>query len=117
MNPVRRSIAGIAAAALTATGLSVLTVASAPSAHAEEVSIDDATFRWELNKESTGPSYFGGGNFFSAGRLGNPGEGNQLLNNADQGATWANTGRVDLTPDVRRVVLVVAAVCSSANGT
>lgn len=49
MKSPRRGIAGIAAAALTATGLSVLGVATAPAAHAEEVSIDAATFTWGLN--------------------------------------------------------------------
>lgn len=49
MKSARRGIAGVAAAALTATGLSVLGVATAPSAHAEEVSVDDASFTWGLN--------------------------------------------------------------------
>lgn len=52
MKTARRSIAGFAAAALTATGLSVLSVATAPTAHAdvaEEVSVDAATLTWGLN--------------------------------------------------------------------
>lgn len=49
MKTVRRGIAGIAAAALTAAGLSVLGVATAPAAHAEEVSITDASFTWGLS--------------------------------------------------------------------
>jgi len=49
MKTVRRGIAGIAAAALTAAGLSVLGVATAPSAHAEEVSISNASLTWGLS--------------------------------------------------------------------
>lgn len=49
MKSVRRSVAGLAAAALTATGLSVLSLANAPAAHADEVAVDDATFVWGLS--------------------------------------------------------------------
>jgi len=49
MKSARRGIGVIAAAALTATGLSVLGVATAPSAHAEEVSVDNASFTWGLS--------------------------------------------------------------------
>jgi len=49
MKTARRGIAGIAAGALAAAGLSVLGVAAAPSAHAEEVSIDAATLTWGLS--------------------------------------------------------------------
>lgn len=52
MKTARRGIAGFAAAALTATGLSVLSAATAPAAHAEvaeDVSVDAATLTWGLN--------------------------------------------------------------------
>lgn len=53
MKTARRGIAGFAAAALTATGLSVLSVATAPTAHSdaavEDVSVDAATLTWGLN--------------------------------------------------------------------
>jgi len=91
MKPVRRSIAGIAAAALSATGLTVLGVATAPSAHAEEVSIDDAVFRWGINKEAGSAGFAPGTwNLMSAGKLGDPGQGGMTLKTADEGATWSN---------------------------
>ncbi len=52
MKTARRGIAGFAAAALAATGLSVLSVATTPTAHAdpaEDVSVDAATLTWGLN--------------------------------------------------------------------
>lgn len=49
MKTVRRGIAGIAAAALTAAGLSVLGAATAPSAHAAPVTINNASFTWGLS--------------------------------------------------------------------
>ncbi len=90
MKTPRRGIAGIAAAALTATGLSVLGVSTAPAAHAAPITIDDAVFRWGLSNESNNSAFFGGSNFFAAGKIGNPGAGSQLLKDADQGATWQN---------------------------
>ncbi|MDN5745916.1 MAG: hypothetical protein L0H31_12425, partial [Nocardioidaceae bacterium] len=91
MKPVRRSIAGIAAAALSATGLTVLGVATAPSAHAAEVSVDDAVFRWGITKEAGSAGFAPGTwNLMSAGKIGDPGEGGVTLDPADEGATWSN---------------------------
>lgn len=91
MNPVRRSVAGLAAAALTATGLSVLSVATAPSAHATAVQVDDATLRWGINTEVNSASFAPGTwNLLSAGRIGNPGAGGKTLTSGDDGATWSN---------------------------
>ncbi|WP_182377402.1 Ig-like domain-containing protein [Nocardioides sp. WS12] len=90
MKSVRRSIAGIAAAALTTTGLSVLSLATAPEAHAAEVSVDDAVFRWGINTEASSAAFAPGHwNLASAGKVGNPGAGGQRLNSADDGATWS----------------------------
>ncbi|TYL51989.1 hypothetical protein FXB39_06150 [Nocardioides sp. BGMRC 2183] len=49
MNRLRRALAGTAAGAVAASGVAVLGVASAPAAHAEEVSITDAVFTWGLS--------------------------------------------------------------------
>lgn len=53
--------------------------------------IDDAQLRWGINNESNNKAFAPGTfNFFSAGKLGDPGEGNKLVNASDQGATWSN---------------------------
>jgi hypothetical protein len=90
--PVRRCLGAIAATTLTASTAAV--VATAPlagPAAAAPVTITDAELRWDLNKESTSGAFAPGSwNLFSAGRLGNPGQGGQTLSSADQGATWSN---------------------------
>lgn len=92
MKTVRRGIAGIAAAALTAAGLSVLGVATAPAAHAAGSElVDNATLRWGVSNESNNAGFAPGTwNLFSAGKLGDPGAGGQTLRSTDQGATWSN---------------------------
>ncbi|KRB79572.1 hypothetical protein ASE01_22830 [Nocardioides sp. Root190] len=90
MRTVRRGIAGIAAAALTATGLAVLGAATAPAAHAATVSVDDAVLRWGINVESGSAAFAPGTwNLMSAGKVGNPGK-SQALKTADEGATWTD---------------------------
>lgn len=89
MNRLRRVLAGTAAGAVAASGLSVLGVIAAPSASAESVTIDNAEFRWGVNNEANNGAYFGF-NLMSAGKIGNPGEGGQQLNTTSEGATWAN---------------------------
>lgn len=53
--------------------------------------VTDALLRWGINPESNNrgaaPGTF---NFFSAGKLSNPGSGGQLLTEASKGAKWAN---------------------------
>ncbi|MCR1784553.1 HtaA domain-containing protein [Nocardioides carbamazepini] len=106
MKSARRGIAGIAAAALTATGLSVLGVATAPSAHAEAVSVDNAVFRWGINKESGSAGFAPGTwNLMSAGKVGNPGAGGQTLKTADNGATWSNGAAANWTNTVGNVTV------------
>ncbi|MFT4083347.1 MAG: Ig-like domain-containing protein [Nocardioides sp.] len=84
----RRGLAGALTAALVGPGLVAL--AAAP-AHAESVEITDAQFRWGLNDESNNAAYYPGSyNFFSAGKIGNPGAGGKMLNSSDEGATWNN---------------------------
>ncbi|WP_418058134.1 Ig-like domain repeat protein [Pimelobacter simplex] len=92
MKTVRRGIAGIAAAALTAAGLSVLGVATAPAAHAATgVLVENATLRWGVSNESNNAGFAPGTwNLFSAGKLGDPTVGGVTLKTADQGATWSN---------------------------
>ncbi|WP_051217973.1 hypothetical protein [Nocardioides insulae] len=52
------------------------------------VEITDAQLRWGLNNESNNRAFAPGTyNFLSAGRLGDPGEGGQMLSDAD---TWPN---------------------------
>lgn len=84
---LRRALSGVLVTALAATGLATF---QASPAHAEETTISDAVFRWGINNESNNAAFFGGANYFSAGKIGDPGEGGQLLNNSDQGATWDN---------------------------
>ncbi|WP_377321331.1 Ig-like domain repeat protein [Pimelobacter simplex] len=92
MKTVRRGIAGIAAAALTAAGLSVLGVATAPSAHAAGSElVENATLRWGVSNESNNAGFAPGTwNLFSAGKLGDPTAGGATLKTADEGATWSN---------------------------
>lgn len=75
------------ALALGAGGL----VSTAPAAQAAVENVSGVQFRWGFNNESNNrgaaPGTF---NFFSAGKLGNPGEGGQALANASEGSTWAN---------------------------
>jgi hypothetical protein len=85
---VRRWLGAFAATTLVVSGAAVL--ATSP-AEAAPLTISDAELRWELNKESTAGAFAPGTwNLFSAGRLGNPGQGGQTLSSADQGATWGN---------------------------
>jgi hypothetical protein len=57
----------------------------------EAFEVTDAVLRWGVNHESNNrgaaPGTF---NFFSAGKLGNPGGGGQLLTDASGGDLWAN---------------------------
>lgn len=53
--------------------------------------VDDASLRWGINDESNNRAFAPGTyNFFSAGKIEDPGQGGQALSNADSGATWAN---------------------------
>ncbi len=106
MKSARRGIAGIAAAALTATGLSVLGVATASSAHAAEVSVDDAVFRWGINKEAGSAGFAPGTwNLMSAGKIGNPGAGGATLTSANNGATWTNGAAANWTNTAGNVTI------------
>jgi hypothetical protein len=91
MKSARRGIAGIAAAALTATGLSVLGMVTTPAAHAAPVTVDDAQLRWGINNETNAAGFAPGTwNLMSAGKIGDPGAGGKTLKAADNGATWTN---------------------------
>ncbi len=83
----RQGLAGIVATALTAAGM----IALASPSQAAETEVSGVQFRWGFNNESgnTGaaPATV---NLFSAGRLGNPGEGGRTLSSASLGATWNN---------------------------
>ena len=90
MNRLRRVLAGTAAGAVAASGLSVLGVIAAPTASAEAITVDDATFTWGINQETNSGAFAPGTwNLLSAGLVGNPG-GVSTLSSADAGATWAN---------------------------
>jgi len=53
--------------------------------------VTDAQVRWGVNDESNNRAFAPGTfNFFSAGRIGDPGAGNMKLNDSDRGATWSN---------------------------
>jgi hypothetical protein len=85
----RRRFSALAATVLLAGAGAVVT--TSPAAQAAPVTVTDAELRWELNKESTSGAFAPGTwNLFSAGRLGNPGQGGQTLSSTDQGATWSN---------------------------
>lgn len=49
MNRLRRVLAGTAAGAVAASGLSVLGVIAAPTASAEAITVDDASFTWGVS--------------------------------------------------------------------
>lgn len=62
-----------------------------PTIPATTRTIDDAQLRWGINNESNNKAFAPGTfNFLSAGKIGNPGEGNKQINPKDQGATWNN---------------------------
>lgn len=79
----------VTAASLALTAAMVAGASSA--AHADTVSVHGVQFRWGLNNESNNAAYAPGTfNFFSAGKIGDPGAGGQTLSDADQGSTWSN---------------------------
>lgn len=87
----RRLTGGIASVAVATAGLVGFGLTAAAPAHADEITIDNAELRWELNKESTAGAFAPGTwNLFSAGKIGDPGEGAKTLTVADAGATWSN---------------------------
>ncbi|MDQ6522061.1 hypothetical protein RB608_00540 [Nocardioides sp. LHD-245] len=105
MKSPRRGIAGIAAAALTATGLSVLGAATAP-AHAAPVAVDDAQLRWGINNEANAAGFAPGTwNLMSAGKIGDPGAGGKTLKAADNGATWSNDAPAGWTSSAGNVTV------------
>ncbi|MFI5426253.1 hypothetical protein [Aeromicrobium sp. UC242_57] len=58
--------------------------------------IDDAQLRWGINNESNNKAFAPGTfNFLSAGKIGDPGEGNKQISTSDQGATWNNGKAAD----------------------
>jgi hypothetical protein len=66
-------------------------VSLASPSQAAEIDISGVQFRWGFNNESNNTGAAPGTvNLFSAGKIGDPGAGGQLLNSANQGATWAN---------------------------
>lgn len=82
-----KSLRSLALLAAAAVGLTVLT-ATVP-AQAASVAVSDAQFRWGFNNESSNRAFNGGWNFFSAGKLGNPGAGGNDLKASADGATWS----------------------------
>lgn len=87
----RRLTGGIASVAVVTAGLVGVGLTVAAPAHADQTTIDNAELRWDINKESTSGAFAPGTwNLFSAGKLGNPGAGSQMLTTSDGGATWSN---------------------------
>jgi hypothetical protein len=90
---IRRVIVAVIAliVALTPVGAPGGSPLGPLAAAAETVDVSDVQFRWGINNESNNrgaaPGTF---NFFSAGMLGDPGAGGQLLSNSDNGWTWSN---------------------------
>ncbi|MDP4032973.1 MAG: hypothetical protein Q8P60_09035, partial [Pseudorhodobacter sp.] len=77
--------------ALTAAGLTGAGIATATSANAAETAVDNVQFRWGVSNEANNAGFAPGTwNLFSAGRIGDPGEGGRTLVTANQGATWSN---------------------------
>lgn len=87
----RRLTSGMLAVALTVAGLTGAGIPTATSAHAAENAVDNVQFRWGISNEANNAGFAPGTwNLFSAGRIGDPGEGGRTLVTADQGATWNN---------------------------
>jgi hypothetical protein len=85
-------MAGLAAA-LASSGLVAL---SAGTAQAAAIEVDGVQFRWGINQEANSAGFAPGSfNFLSAGILGNPGAGSQILTPASQGALWSNGAAAD----------------------
>lgn len=90
---MRRKIPGVAATAvaalvLLAAGPLAVPVQAAPDDPAPGT-LTDAQFRWGVNNESNNAAFAPGTfNHFSAGKIGDPGEGGQKL--VKPGATWSN---------------------------
>jgi hypothetical protein len=79
-------------ATATATVTETATVTATPSAAPTSAfTVSDALLRWGINNETNNrgaaPGTF---NLISAGRIGDPGAGGQLLTDASSGASWAN---------------------------
>ena len=88
---LRRFASGVTSVGLAVAGLATVGLASAAPAQADEAAITNAELRWSISTESLSAAYAPGAwNLFSAGKLANPGEGSQMLNQADSGATWLN---------------------------
>ncbi|MCD4526970.1 Ig-like domain repeat protein [Nocardioides sp. cx-173] len=87
----RRGVAATVAGALASAGIVALGVATASPAAAAPISVRNATFAWDINNEVQAGAYAPGTwNLMSAGKIGNPGAGGQMLRAADNGATWSN---------------------------
>ncbi|RNL63000.1 hypothetical protein EFK50_14895 [Nocardioides marmoriginsengisoli] len=93
---MRRELRVLVLFVVTLLAGAVLAVPSLPAAGADEppagaFEVDDALLRWGINNETNNrgaaPGTF---NFVSAGKIGNPGEGGQVLTEASAGAKWAN---------------------------
>jgi hypothetical protein len=85
---VPRIVVALATLMLIAIGLS----ADQSSAEAaSSMDVEGVQFRWGINDESNNRAFNPGTfNLLSAGKLGDPGEGGQLLTDTSQGATWSN---------------------------
>ncbi|MEB4615157.1 hypothetical protein OOT08_10955, partial [Leucobacter sp. M11] len=73
---------------------------------AEPITVDNAVFRWGLNRETTGGAYFGGCNFLSAGTAGDA-KGSRIWSRGD-GFYQSSEGAVRLerpTPDGSGVIV------------
>ncbi|GAA4734981.1 hypothetical protein GCM10023350_18380 [Nocardioides endophyticus] len=78
-------------AALLLSGAVGSSTAAAPSADGAAFTVDDAQLRWGINNESNNAAFAPGTfNFFSAGEVGDPGEGGKTLPRTGTGATWSN---------------------------
>lgn len=87
---LRTRFAAMAAAGVTALATAVAgAVVLTPAAHAAPGAVSGVQFRWGFNNETNNSAFSGGFNFFSAGKLGNPGSGS-TLSDATAGATWSN---------------------------
>jgi hypothetical protein len=101
----RRRPRTAAAVAVLAVGLGGL-FGTSVTANAAPVDVSGVQFRWGFNNESNNrgaaPGTF---NFFSAGKIGNPGSGGQVLTNASNGAAWANGAAAGWAANVGHVYI------------
>ncbi|NQX34451.1 hypothetical protein [Herbiconiux sp. VKM Ac-2851] len=113
---LRRSLAVVAASALTA-GFA-LTATTAASAAPSEGTITDASFTWGLSNEAGGGAFFGGCNFLSAGTAGDTGS-SRVWTEAD-GFYSASSGDVSIVkPDATGALVPAswATKCQTPAGT